>query len=330
MRLLTHLQLAAQLKSWHQLQTMNSASASNPLQRVAIRLSLPFYSTSGALHVFPWLEQAIYTHVPSLRPAGLAGMHGCRWTVCLAPAQWLGSLFLPRRICLLRRKLSPSCHCAGHPAYQPSTSSTVNAGLAQLAVVHEALEDVTRGLPEAAREAAAVGVLAAAGAAIMRAHMRAGAADELLALRCLQPLVSGEQCNKVGCIGCPEGWLLSRMGACCPPLCRAQPMLAKSAQWCLGCCRLVCLQVDVGPAVAAPAFKTVELDRGLTTCYTRSLLRHAHPPHPGPPQTLAPLSQHVRKLAAAAELLERAARSMRLPADGWARATWEVLSALQL
>lgn len=186
-------------------------AALEAMQRVAIRLSLPFYSTSGALHVFPWLEQAIYTHVPSLRPAGLAG----------------------------------------HPAYQPSTSSTVNAGLAQLAVVHEALEDVTRGLPEAAREAAAVGVLAAAGAAIMRAHMRAGAADELLALRCLQPL--------------------------------------------------------------SPA------DAGKIRAMVSGLL-----------QTLAPLSQHVRKLAAAAELLERAARSMRLPADGWARATWEVLSALQL
>lgn len=63
--------------------------------------------------------------------------------------------------------------------------------MAHLAAVHEALEDATRGLPEAAREAAAAGVLAAAGAAVMRAHMQAGAAEELLALRCLQLLVSG-------------------------------------------------------------------------------------------------------------------------------------------
>ena len=46
------------------------------LQRVAIRLSLPFYSTSGALHVLPWLEHATWAHVPMLRPAGLAGKQG--------------------------------------------------------------------------------------------------------------------------------------------------------------------------------------------------------------------------------------------------------------
>ena len=49
-----------------------------------------------------------------------------------------------------------------------------------------------------------------------------------------------------------------------------------------------------------------------------------------PRQALAPLARDARKLGAAAELLERGARSMRLPADGWARAMWAVLSALQL
>ena len=82
------------------------------------------------------------------------------------------------------------CRCAGQPAYQPAASSTVAAGLDRLAAVHEALEDAARGLPEAAREAAAVGVLAAAGGAIMGGFMRPGAAEELLDLRCLQPLVS--------------------------------------------------------------------------------------------------------------------------------------------
>lgn len=52
---------------------VNALSPSSSPQRVAVRLSLPFYSTSGALHVFPWLEHAVWAHVPSLRPAGLAG-----------------------------------------------------------------------------------------------------------------------------------------------------------------------------------------------------------------------------------------------------------------
>lgn len=329
MRLLTHLRLAAHLKSWHQLQTMNSASASQ-------------FSAAGGHPPVPALLQH-RRRAARLPMAGAGHLHACALAAPRRAGRYaqllLDSLLGPCAVVwvahpssphmpLLQRKLSPSCHCAGQPAYQPATSGVVNAGLAQLAAVHEALEDVTRGLPEAAREAAAVGVLAAAGAAVMRAHMRAGAADELLALRCLQPLVSGE-CNRLIALGafgghCSAQWCLPSL------LCRAQPMLAKSALWCLGCCRLVCLQVDVGPAVAAPAFKPWDAGRGMTTCYTRSLLRRAHSPHPGPPQTLAPLTQGVRKLAAAAELLERAARSMRLPADGWARAMWAVLSTLRL
>lgn len=90
------------------------------------------------------------------------------------------------------------------------------AGLAHLAAVHEALEDATRGLPEAAREAAAAGVLAAAGAVVMRAHMHAGAAEELLALRCLQPLVSRD-----GTAGglCGLTWLIRSLSTAstCPP-----------------------------------------------------------------------------------------------------------------
>lgn len=49
-----------------------------------------------------------------------------------------------------------------------------------------------------------------------------------------------------------------------------------------------------------------------------------------PPQALAPLNRNARKLGAVAELLERGARTMRLPAGGWARAMWAVLSALRL
>lgn len=58
----------------------------------------------------------------------------------------------------------------------------------------------------------------------------------------------------------------------------------------------------------------------------------AHPPpsRTMPPQALAPLASAAHKLGAAAELLERGARSMRLPAGGWARALWAVLGAVQL
>ena len=59
------------------------------------------------------------------------------------------------------------------------------------------------------------------------------------------------------------------------------------------------------------------------------MLRHAHCAS-SPPQALAPLTRDARKLGAAAELLERGARTMRLPADGWARAMWAVLLVLQL
>lgn len=47
------------------------------------------------------------------------------------------------------------------------------------------------------------------------------------------------------------------------------------------------------------------------------------------PQALAPLTRDPFKLAATAELLERGGRAMRLPADGWPRAMWAVLRALQ-
>lgn len=83
------------------------------------------------------------------------------------------------------------------------------AGLDRLAAVHEALEDAARGLPEAAHEAAAVGVLAAAGGVIMGGFMRPGAADELLDLRCLQPLVSrGRHGLRLG----QPGWLVGSTG----------------------------------------------------------------------------------------------------------------------
>ncbi|PRW45633.1 hypothetical protein C2E21_5777 [Chlorella sorokiniana] len=181
------------------------------MQRVAVRLTLPFYSTSGALHVLPWLEHAVWVHAPSLRPSGLAGQ----------------------------------------PAYQSAAGSAVAAALNHLAAVHQVLEDATRSLPEAARESVAVGVLAAAGAAIMQAHLHAGTAEELLTLRCLQPLSAA--------------------------------------------------------------------DAGKVSKLVSALL-----------QALAPLTRDARKLGAAAEFLERGARILRLPADGWARAMWAVLSSLRL
>lgn len=154
-----------------------------------MRLSLPFFSASGALHVFPWLERAAWAHCPSLRPAAAAGKLGgeMRERRAATAGTYQGCQQHPAPPHPGPHALHP---CAGLPGYQPAASSAVAAGLARLAAVHEALEDATRGMPDAAREAVAVGVLAAAGAAVLRGHMRPGVAEALLALRCLDPLVS--------------------------------------------------------------------------------------------------------------------------------------------
>ena len=116
-----------------------------------------------------------------------------------------------------------------------------------MAAVHEALEDATRGMPDAAREAAAVGVLAAAGVAALRRHMRLGAAEALLALRCLDALVGWEGGGGGQVNFCRVGWW-----ACCHSHPCLQPFPATEAVWealpraCL--CSLCC----AGPCCRRP------------------------------------------------------------------------------
>lgn len=107
-------------------------------------------------------------------------------------------------------------------------SPGVQAALAVLADVHDALEDAAGGMPEVQRQALCRGVLTAAGATVLARYLHAGAEQALSALPCMAALVrriggvrpvlrgrgrdacAGMQrlCQDVAWQRCAGGWLL--------------------------------------------------------------------------------------------------------------------------
>lgn len=65
----------------------------------------------------------------------------------------------------------------------------LEAALAHLADVHDALEDACGGTPEEQRQLACRSILQAAGVAVLGPHMQGGAEQALHSLGCLEPLV---------------------------------------------------------------------------------------------------------------------------------------------
>lgn len=185
-------------------------AALEAMQRFAVRTILPVAPASG-LHAFPWLDAAVAALCPALRSSAVS-----------IAGPW--------------------------PAARGSPG--VQAALAVLADVHDALEDAAGGMPEVQRQALCRGVLTAAGATVLARYLHAGAEQALSALPCMAALGPSD----------------------------------------------AAVQSLAGRALSAAA--------GLSDC--------RHP------------------LAAAAELLERGARLMRLEPCGWAAAIWPVLRALQL
>lgn len=182
------------------------------MQRFAVRTILPV-SPKGGLFCFPWLETAVWSLCPALRPA--------------------------------RLPLGDTWHAVGG-------GSQLEAALAHLADVHDALEDTYGGCPEPQRQAVCRGVLEAAGAAVLGSHLRPGAEQALRSLGYLDLLGAFNNTASV------------RMAA--------------------------------SKALAASAA----------------------------------LSSSQHRVGAAAELLERAGRVMRLDAAGWAQVMWSLLRALRL
>lgn len=137
-----------------------------------VRGTLPYWGDEGGLYLFPsWLEGGVRQHCPALCPVGLAGA---------AP-------------------------------HQPADGGcAVKAALGRLAAVHDALENAMRGMVEGERQHVCRGVLAAAGAAVLGAHMRHGEAQRHLSLACLKSLVSGAAVGAGGvrcvCSGTRDQW----------------------------------------------------------------------------------------------------------------------------
>lgn len=127
-------------------------AALESVQRFALRASLPLFGPRAGLFLLPgWLERPVWQLQPSLAPTGLAGTGSHRTADC---------------------------------------GRAVEAALQHLTAVHEAVEEAMRGSPEADRQAVCRGVLAAAAAAVLAPHLPAGDTQALLALHCLEPLVS--------------------------------------------------------------------------------------------------------------------------------------------
>ncbi|KAL4447760.1 hypothetical protein ABPG75_004979 [Micractinium tetrahymenae] len=126
-------------------------AALEAMQRFAVRTILPVAPASG-LHAFPWLEAAVAALCPALRTPGMSS--GSIW-----PAT------------------------QGGPRLQ--------AALAVLADLHDALEDAGGGVPEAQRQAVCRGVLTAAGAAALAGCLHVGAEQAVSALPCMAALGTG-------------------------------------------------------------------------------------------------------------------------------------------
>lgn len=133
-------------------------------------------------------------------------------------------------------------------------SPGLQAALAVLADVHEAVEDAAGGLPEAQRVALCRGMLTAVGAAALARCLRADAGQAVHALPCLNALVSrhglwrsrqkaGLACGHAGeAAGCVMGRAVGRSLAEAPEgRCGKLPLLAcyQRADWSLSfsCCR---------------------------------------------------------------------------------------------
>lgn len=172
-------------------------------------------------------------------------------------------------------------------------SPRLQAALAVLADVHEALEDAARGVPEGQRQALCRGVLTAAGAAAVARGLRAGAAQAVSVLPCMKALVS-----KAG-LGAPAR-ICWRGGA--------HKGLQAEAQ-----------QLDYH----LPAAIFCSLVQGASAASVLLLAERAA-------AAAARLADSPRPLAAAAELVEHGARQMRLEPSAWAAAMWPLLQALQL